>query len=171
MNDANLKESAWQDFFARLKRGEIPDDQIGPAIVHLAKPFDAARIETAKDTILTFLNHQNAWARHEAMWFIRWANLIDHTPALIEALKNDPDSDNRRYAAICLAHLLQGTSDHDAIKELSRIVLEESEDSLVRVDCYGALVEMLNRENGSKYFGEPSRVEAIDLDWVRSLSR
>jgi hypothetical protein len=68
MNDANLKESAWQDFFARLKRGEIPDDQIGPAIVHLAKPFDATRIQTARDTILTFLNHQNAWARHEAMW-------------------------------------------------------------------------------------------------------
>jgi hypothetical protein len=55
--DAGRQGDIWRELFTRLKRGEIPDDQIGPAIVHLAKPFDATRVQTAKDTILTFLNH------------------------------------------------------------------------------------------------------------------
>src|SRR5712692_2853233 len=111
-----LSEKHWQLLLTRLRAGEIPGDQIGSTIVQLVKPLEEARVRAAKDTIVQFLKHSNPWARHEAMWFLRWAKSLDYVPALIRALLEDPEPDNRGYAALCLSHLLMGTSHREAIK-------------------------------------------------------
>lgn len=89
----------WESLRRSLSAGEITDSEIGPAIVHLCKPLGPERIAAAKETILRHLNHRNGWARHEAIWFIRWAGLREENTALIKALRNDQDPDNRGYAA------------------------------------------------------------------------
>jgi len=164
-----LNNKKWQDLLADLKDGRISDDQIGSTIVRLAKPLDRDRVLSAKDTIIPYLEHPNTWARHEAMWFLRWAKLVDHKQALIHALQNDPDVDNRSYAALCLSNLLPGTSDHDSIQALKVKVLDSSEDEHVRLDSYGALLEIAENRSGGDFFSGSANLENIDWNWVHTL--
>jgi hypothetical protein len=166
----SLSDQKWQDLFTELVNKRIPDEEIGSAIVHLAKPFDAVRVETAKDTILGYLDHPHAYARHEAMWFIRWAKLVNHKTALIHALQADPDSDNRGFAALCLAQLLRGTSDHGATQALKGKVLDTAEEELVRLDSYGALLEIAENRSGSDFFSGAANIQSVDWKWVGALS-
>ncbi len=164
-----LSEKAWRLLLTRLGAGEVPDDQIGPTIVRLAKPFEEARVLAATDTTVRFLQHPDHWARHEAMWFVRWAKLLDYVPALIRALQEDPEPDNRSYAAVCLAHLLMRTSDQKAIHALQKKVLNDSEEQLVRLNCYGALLEIASNRPGSIFFSGSASLEDVDFAWVRTL--
>jgi HEAT repeat protein len=164
-----LAQRDWQLLLEDLKNRTLQDEQIGHAIVRIAKPLDANRVLMAKDTILGYLNHPNAWARHEAMWFINWAKLLECKAELISALRDDPEPDNRGFAALCLAHMLAGTTDKDAIRELKAKALDISEEKLVRLNCYGALLEVvLNRAGTSFYSGSPG-LDEVNWEWVHQL--
>jgi hypothetical protein len=165
----NLSDQEWRLLFTKLANKRIPDEEIGSAIVHLAKPFDAARVEKAKDTILGYLNHPHAYARHEAMWFVRWAKLVNHKPALIHALEGDQDSDNRGFAALCLAQLLRGTSDQEAIQALKGKVLDTVEEEHVRLDSYGALLEIAQNRSGGDFLSQVANIDSVDWKWVGTL--
>ena len=160
----------WDVLLRRLSAGEIPDSEIGSAIVHLSKPLDRQRVTAAKDTVLRYLNHQNSWARHEAMWFINWAKFREEKSALIEALRNDQDSDNRGFAALCIAHLMSGTADKESLNALRATVLSESEDPPVRINAYGALIEIATNRSGSAFFVGEKKLEDVDWDWVSKLT-
>jgi HEAT repeat protein len=166
----NLSEKKWTQLLTELKEHAIPDSEIGNVIVALAKPSEANRISRAKDTILSFLNHPNAWARHEAMWFISWGGLHDSKAAIFRALNDDPDPDNRSYAALCLSQMLRGTNDSEAVVKLRAKLLDESEEKLVRVACYAALLEIAGQRSGTEFVAGMKGFQDIDWDWVRGLT-
>ena len=167
-----FERGSWEDLLERLKKREIPADQIGHAIVKLGKPFDQARILAAKNTVAYYLNHNNNWARHEAMWFLTsWGKLKEYQPSLIRALKTDPDLDNRSFAATCLGRLQEGTSDADAMAALKAAVLDETQDSLVRLYAYGALLQVVDGVSGSAYSPHEHKLSDVDWEWVRSVPK
>ena len=169
MKSMTLSDDDWQQLLTRLNEGQIPDEEIGSTIVHLAKPFDSRRAQIATPTIVRYLDHPNSWARHEAMWFLRWTGLVNYKTVLIHALKSDSDADNRGYAALCLAHLLHGTSDSDAVNALRAKVMDESEDENVRVNSYGALIEIVTNRSGGEFFAKFADSKNFDWDWVSTL--
>jgi hypothetical protein len=59
------------------------------------------------------------------MWFISWAGFRKENVALIKALRNDEDPDNRGYAALCIARLMKGTADSTSVKALKTAILNE----------------------------------------------
>jgi hypothetical protein len=106
----------WNELLDRLKAEQIPSQEIGSAIVKLGKPFNKERILAAKDVVAAYLNHADAWVRHEAMWFLTsWGRLPEYQAALVHALRCDPDVDNRAYAASCLGTLRKGSKNPEAI--------------------------------------------------------
>lgn len=106
-----LSDKEWEVLLRKQSAAEIPDSEIGSAIVHLSKPLDPRPVAAAKETVLRYLNHQDSWARHEAMWFIGWGGFREENAALSNALRNDNDPDNRGCAAMCIASLMTGTAD------------------------------------------------------------
>ena len=129
MAEALFRDDRWEDTLERLKKRQIPPEQIGPAIVKLGKPFDQARILAAKDTVALYLDHVDSWVRHEAMWFLTaWGRLKEYEPALIRALRTDPDLDNRSFAATCLGRLQEGTGDANSVAALRSAVEDETLD-------------------------------------------
>jgi len=169
VREARLSKEDWESLLSKLSMGEVPDGEIGSAIVRLSKPLDRQRIEAAKPLILSYLNHHNEWARHEAMWFIRWSGLLEEKPALIRALTNDPDPDNRGFAALCIANMLRGTGDKEAVDALKAKIQDGSEDSLVREHAYGALIEVVTNRSGSDFFVGKKNLDNVDWDWVTKL--
>jgi hypothetical protein len=164
-----LSEEKWANLLTKLREGGVPDSEIGHVIVALAKPLNANHVLTGKSTILSFLNHPNAWARHEAMWFIRWAGLRDCKAAIYRALIDDPDPDNRGFAALCLSQMLRGTHDSVAIAKLRTKLLDESEEKHVRVGCYAALLEIVGRPCSTEFVAGTKDFQDIDWHWVRGL--
>jgi hypothetical protein len=161
----------WEDVLERLKNRQIPLEQIGHAIVKLGKPFDRTRILTAKDTVAVYLNHEDSWVRHEAMWFLAaWGRLKEYQPALIHTLRTDPNFDNRSFAATCLGRLQEGTGDVNAVAALKSAVEDENLDSLVRLYAYGALIQVVKGISGTEYSPHERKISDIDWGWVRSLS-
>jgi hypothetical protein len=165
-----LSEKKWTHLLTELKTGAIPESDIGHVIVQLAKPLDENLVSRAKGTILSFLNHPNAWVRHEAMWFIRWAGLLDFKEAIYRALQDDPDPDNRDYAALCLSHMLGGSHDSEAVAKLKAKLLDESEEKHFRVGCYAALLEIARNCSSTKFVAGMKGFQDIDWDWVRGLT-
>jgi HEAT repeats len=148
-----------------LREERIPADEIGSAIVRIAKPFDKELIQVAKDVVLTYLSHPDAWARHEAMWFLSWGGFSEYKSKLIQALVDDPDPDNRAFAASCLGHLFAGSSDAETISALKHRVEDDAEERLMRLAAYEALLEVV--ENRLEIDLED--LDAIDWEWVRKL--
>ena len=95
--------------------------------VHIAKPLVPERI-AAEETVLKYANHPNSWVRHEVLWLVTWAKLLEHRGILLHALLHDSNSDNRGFAALCLSHLLQLAQDSDAVRALKGRVLDDHED-------------------------------------------
>ena len=159
-----------EDVLAELKDGRIPADQIGHAIVKIGKPFDQTRIHAAKDTVALYLDHSDSWVRHEAMWFLTsWGKLKEYQPALIRALRIDPDLDNRSFAATCLGRLCEGTNDKEVVAALKATVEDRNLEQLERLYAYGALLQVVK---GISDFGySPHEHKLLDLDWkwIRSL--
>jgi hypothetical protein len=91
-------------------------------------------------------------------------------PALINALQNDSDIDNRAYAASCLGTLRKGTKDSEAIAALKRVLENESEDELVRKYAYRSLLEIVRDAAGADFSPHDKSLSDVDWDWVRSLS-
>lgn len=167
---SKLTNKEWEVLLRKLSAGELPHTEIGSAIAHLSKPLDRQRVAAAKDTVLRYLNHENSWARHEAMWFIRWAGLREQKSALIDALRNDQDPDNRGYAAMCIAHLLNGTSDAESLNALKAAVLNENEDESVRKHAYGALIEITTNQSGSDFYYGEKTLQDLDWKWLSGLA-
>jgi hypothetical protein len=167
-----LDGQRWEDVLERLKNHQIPPEQISHAIVNLGKPFDRARILAAKDTVALYLDHSDNWVRHEAMWFLTaWGKLKEYQAAVIRALRTDPDPDNRSFAATCLGRLQEGTGDADAVAALKAVVEDETQEQLVRLYAYGALLQVVNGVSGAAYSPHEHKLSDIDWGWVRSLSR
>jgi hypothetical protein len=165
-------EQGWEEVLERLKNRRIPRNEIAHAIVRLGKPFDQARILAAKDTVALLLDDSDSWVRHEAMWFLTtWGKLKEYQPALIRALRTDPDLDNRSFAATCLGRLQEGTSDADAVAALKAAVEEESMDQLVRLSAYGALLQVVKGISDLGFSPHDCTLSDIDWKWVRSLSQ
>jgi hypothetical protein len=162
-----LSEKKWSHLLTELKDGAIPDDEIGHVIVALSKPLEVSRVPRAKDTILSFLNHPHAWARHEVLWFISWAGLHDCKAAIYRALDDDPDADNRDYGALCLSQMLMGTRDSEAVAKLRAKLLDESEEKHVRVGCYAALLEIAGQRLSTDFVTGMKDSHDIDWRWVR----
>jgi len=160
----------WDDLLDQLKNGQIPHDQVGSTIVKLGKPFASARIIAAKDTIALYLNQSDSWIRHEAMWFLTaWGKLNQYQPALIGAHRTDPDNDNRSFAATCLGRLREGTRDAEAVAALKGMVVDQTQDELVRLYAYGALRQVVNGDSDLAYSGHEHKLSDVDWDWVNSL--
>jgi hypothetical protein len=166
---SKLNKPEWEALLARLSAGKIHDSEISAAIVHLSKPLEPGRIRTVKETILRHLHHQNTWARHEAMWFIRWAGLREENAALVKALRDDLDPDNRGYAAVCIANLMRGTADTASVNALKTPVLDEKEEDAVRTDSYAALLEVVTNESGSDFYIGKKNLTDIEWQWVSTL--
>ena len=167
---SQLSKQEWEALLRKLSSGEIPDGEIGPAIVHLSKPLDPQRVAVAKETVLRYLDHQNSWARHEAMWFIPWAGFREENAALVKALRNDEVSDNLGYAALCIAHLMNVTADSTSVNVLKTTVLNEKEDTAVRMNAYGALLEVATKQSGSDFYIGKKNLRDIDWEWVSKLN-
>jgi hypothetical protein len=104
------------------------------------------------------------------MWFIPWAGIREENAALIKALTKDVDSDNRGYAAMCIAHLMNGTADSTSVNALKTTVLNEKEDAAVRMNAYGALIEVATKQSGSDFYIGKKNLRDIDWKWVSKLS-
>lgn len=170
MSQEVFEGQKWEDVLERLKSREIPVEQIGSAIVWLAKPFNRTRILAAKDTVALYLDHPDSWVRHEAMWFFTWGKVKEHKAALIRALRTDPDLDNRSFAATCLGRLQQGMADADAVSALKATIEDQTLDPLLRLYAYGALLQIVKGVSDLKYSPHEHTLSDIDLEWVRSLS-
>lgn len=159
----------WKKLLEELRNRELPPKEIGSAIVKLGKPLRQKRILAAKDVIAPYLDHEDNWVRHEAMWFLTsWGGLHEFQPALISALKHDPFVDNRSYAAICLGRLNKGRKNAEAIAALKAAVEDNQEDGLVRKDAYCALLAIVKNQSvdSSAY---DRQLSEIDWGWVSSL--
>jgi hypothetical protein len=167
---SKLNEQEWNVLLTKLSAGEIADSEIGAAIVQLSKPLEPERIATAKETILRHLNHQNGWARHEAMWFIRWIGLREENAALMKALRDDQDPDNRGFAALCISQLMSGTADKPTVNALKMTVLDDKEEDAVRNNAYAALIEVVKNESGSDFYTGKKTLADIDWQWVSTLN-
>ena len=166
-----FRDRSWEDLLQQLQDGQVPSDQIGHAIVELGKPFDKAKILAAKDAVAFYLNHDDGRARHEAMWFLtRWGRLKEYQPALIHALQAEPDSDNRSFAATCLGTLQEGAGDADAVAALKAVVEDETQDQLVRLYAYGALMQVVKGASAAAYLPHEHNLADIDWAWIESLS-
>jgi hypothetical protein len=171
MGNTFFEGQKWEDVLECLKSHRIPAEEIGPAIVYLAKPYDPERILAAKEIIATYLNHTDGWVRHEAMWFLTyWGGLKEYQPALIRALRKDPDLDNRSFAASCLGRLQAGLGDAEVVAALKCIVEDESLDQLLRLYAYGALLQVVKGISDLGYSPHDQELSDIDWAWVRSLS-
>lgn len=165
-----FRDQRWEDVLDRLKRGQIPPDQIGHAIVKLGKPFDQTRIRAAKDTVAPYLDHSDSWVRHEAMWFLAaWGRLKEYQPALIRALRTDADLDNRSFAATCMGRLWQGTSDPEVVAALKTAVEDSDLDQLARLHAYGALLQVVKGISDLGYSPHEHKLSDVDWEWVSSL--
>lgn len=160
----------WQVLLQKLSRRDLRTDEIGPAIVQLGKPYDEQKILVAKGVVESYLHHTDPWVRHEAMWFLAsWGKLIEHQRDIIRALQSDPDSDNRSFAALCLAHLRRGSKDQESTHALRDVVLNQKEDAVVRLSAYGALLEICRNQSGMDYQTYEKDLSEIDWAWVGSL--
>jgi hypothetical protein len=165
-----FRNQKWEEVLDRLKRGQIPPDQIGHAIVKIGKPFDHARILAAKNTVARYLDHNDSWVRREAMWFLTsWGRLKEYQPALIQALRTDPDLDNRSFAATCLGRLGQGTKDAEVIAALKTTVEDSDLEQLVRLYAYGALLQVVKGIPDLGYSPHEQKLSKVDWEWVSSL--
>jgi hypothetical protein len=165
-----FESEKWNDVLVKLQSGQVPAERIGSMIVRLGKPYDAIKIDAAKDTVAMYLEHPDGWARHEAMWFLgSWGRLKDYQPALIRALQTDGVSDNRGYAATCLGRMQQGTHDPTAVRALKAVVENEKEDEAVRAEAYPALVEIVRIRPEVIPSLTDRNLGIIDWTWLRSL--
>ncbi len=150
----------------------MPPEEIAHAIVVVAKPYDSARATAAKDVVASYLDHPNAWVRHEAMWFLTsWAGFVEYEPALLRALREDPDPDNRDAAALFLGHLQRGTGEPEAIRVLSDFVADETRDEVSRLTAYGALLQVAKNERGIDFQTSEKGLAGIDWKWIEELRR
>lgn len=165
-----FKNKTWESVLEQLRDRQIPPEHIGSAIVRLGKPFDEARIHAAKDAVASYLDDADSWVRHEAMWFLTtWGRLKEYQPALVRALRTDPDLDNRSFAATCLGRLQEGTGNRDAVAALKATVEDENEDELVRLYAYGSLLQVVKGVSDLGYSPHEHKMSDIDWEWVRSL--
>jgi len=165
-----FRNQTWEDVLDRLKRGQVPPDQIGRAIVRVGKPFDQAKILAAKDTVALYLNHSDSWVRHEAMWFLTsWGRLKEYQPALIHALLTDDDLDSRCYAATCLGRLCEGTNAGEVVAALKTTVENNDIDDLVRLCAYGALLQVVKGTSDLGFWPHEHKLSDVDWKWLSSL--
>lgn len=170
MAEQLFQKQKWEDVLDRLKRGQIPPEDIGHAIVKIGKPFDQARILAAKDTVALYLDHNDSWVRHEAIWFLTsWGRLKEYQPALIRALQTDPDLDNRSFAASCLGRLFQGTNNAEVVAALKRTVQNADLEELPRLYAYGALLQVVKGISDSAYSPHKRKLSEVDWEWVGSV--
>jgi HEAT repeat protein len=160
----------WRDTLQQLERGEVLPNEIGHAIVVLGKPFNRENILTAKDVVAKYLQHENAWARHEAIWFlISWGRLSEFQPELLHALRHDPDVDNRAYAASCLGTLQASTNNADALRALKTVLEDANEDELIRLCAYQSLLEISSPRSEGLFSPYDNSLSDVNWEWVNSL--
>jgi HEAT repeat protein len=170
MSKKSLGVRAWDQLLEALTNKAIPTEEIGSAIVKLGKPFNKNRILTAKDIVAQYLHHEDSWVRHEAMWFLTsWGKLVEYQPSLIFALKNDPDLDNRSYAASSLGILQRGSSNQQAIAALKESLNDDRQDELVRKYAYRSLLQIARNDSGSGFSPHDKKLSDIDWRWINSL--
>ena len=170
LKDGLFRTRNWNKLLEKLRKNEIPPQEIGSAIVKLGKPFDQKKILAAKDVVAAYLNHENDWVRHEAMWFLTsWGRLPEYQPALVHALRHDPFVDNRSYAATCLGRLRKGSKDLEAIRALKEVLEDDKEDKTVRKEAYGSLLEIAKNQP-EDFRTDEKQLSDIDWNWVSSLA-
>src|SRR5258708_16121382 len=172
LTDRLFRKHEWNDLLEKLKNKELPSSKIGPAIVKLGKPFDEKKILAAKDVVAGYLNHKDSWVRREAMWFLTsWGRLPEYRPALIRALREDPDLDNRAYAASSLGILDKGNKNPETIKALRAVLEDDQQDELVRKYAYRSLLEVVKNNPVTDFDPNDKRLADVDWTWVKSLSK
>jgi hypothetical protein len=171
LTEAIIRGRNWNDRLEKLRNNKVPPQEIGSAIVKLGKPFDQERILAAKDVVATYLNHEDAWVRREAMWFLTsWGRLPEYQPALLHALRHDPDVDNRGYAATCLATLNRGSKNPQVIAALKQALEDNQEDELTRKYAYRSLLEVVKGEPTSDFSPNDHKLSDVNWEWVKSLA-
>jgi hypothetical protein len=168
---AALPDHTFTELLEKLRHRALPVQEIGPAMVRLAKPFDPDRIHAAREVVASYLDHPDDWVRHEAMWFLTsWGRMSEYRPQLLQALRHDPDLDNRSYAALCLEHLYRGERNAEVEASLAAVVLDEVADLEVRLSAYGALLEIVKQESGWDFRTDERDLAEVDWAWVRGFA-
>ena len=168
---------SWEDIYSLLRGQELPPDQVGPAIVHLGKPFNADRINRAKDVVARYLKDPDALIRHEAMWYLgAWGCIDEYLPSLVDAMQRDPNADNRAFAARCVGRLLAKRCEKSAVLQLMTVLQNESEQEEVRTSAYGALLMAMRGPSADKLADDfqvwkEKGLQDVDWSWIESLKR
>jgi hypothetical protein len=169
-----LDKKPWKEVLDLLRRREVPDDQIGHAIVLVGKPHDESRAQAAKEVVASYLKHSNPWARHEATWFLGcWYRLKEYEPLIQNAFINDPDEENRSYAARCLAGLAEGSQNKDLLKTLASVTRSPGEPKAVRLSAYDAMQVVFNGKSALRSLGSDfglGKLDRIDWQWVEKFA-
>ncbi|MGH9521406.1 MAG: HEAT repeat domain-containing protein [Terriglobales bacterium] len=153
-----------------MKRRELPPDDVARAIVVLAKPFDEYRISAAKEAVAAQLSHDDAWVRHEAVWFLgSWARLHEYKSAILNVMEHDPDADNRGYAASCIGVLARGSHDQESVEHLKTLLMNDHEDPLIRQYAFRSLLQVAGDERGDIYSPHDQALTDADWQWVKQL--
>jgi HEAT repeat protein len=165
-----LSNQEWNDLLEKLRGERIPTEGIGSAIVRLGKPFDRERIQLARDVVARYLSHEDAWVRHEAMWFLTsWGRLHEYESALIHAMKSDSDIDNRFFAASWLGVLGEERKSTEAIRALRDVLEDTQQDELVRKVAYRSLLDIAKPRPARDFTPHENGLCDVDWTWVSSL--
>jgi hypothetical protein len=158
----------WKELLAELESDTLAPEDVGPAIVRVAKADKPLSIHSLKKIIPQYFLHPDSWARHEAIWFVSWAKMTDLSPLIVERMRNDPDEDNRSFAALCLGHMYEGIKEIEILMILARTVRNPEETVDVRATAYGAILHLWYGKVGRRLefdFGE-ANLDMIDWDWL-----
>lgn len=168
-----MSEPDFEETLRTLQQHELLVEAIGPAILVVGKHHDPIRIQRSKAVIAGFLDHPDAWVRHEALFCLGlWWAFPEFEDKFKDMLLQDPDELVRSTAAHCLGVLKRGAKDVSILSFLARVVLRQDEDPSVRSVAYGAMLmvaEPSNPKKATRFLSYMEGIEKIDLQWVRSF--
>lgn len=172
MTTKDLEKLPWEEALEVLRTGRVPEELLHKAILRVGKTYDMDKLHTARHVIAQYLDHENPWVRHEAMFCLGvWGKLREFEPHIIRMMQDDPDPDNRGAAALCLGIMESGSKHAEGLKALARVALKATEEDTVRLTAYGAMLEVWHGgiERNWPYQMGDRTLQEVDWTWVRSF--
>ena len=153
-----------------LEAGTADSGQICHAIVEIAKPYDAEIIKQHAPLIASFLDHPDSLIRHQAVWYLgSWGHLPTYVSQIVHAAENDPDSDNRAFAARSAGSILKHHKKRDLAELLLRLVEDDQQETEVRLSAYSGLLYAWNRPDDFGFLTVDKTLADVDRDFVAKL--
>jgi HEAT repeat protein len=146
-------------------------EQIIQAIVQIGKPLDETVVKKTAALIASYLHHDDFLVRYQAIWFLSsWGRLPEYISEVIKAAKQDPNVDNRAFAARSAGLVLKKQKDKAALQSLAAMVEDQNEEPEVRTAAYSALLRTWNKREARDFepMGDKS-VEDIEVAWLERV--